>query len=176
MTKQLDFTLELFNLSNDITIAVEAVGVDVVTLGVEEVTFSNPVKDYNKFTKFLTSLVPGSEKEFKKFLIDTINEITDNVAHSIHSESFKAFIHQEAGTFIHDRYNVPITKVPHGFSVDVSTLIEEATLLTAPGVKAAKDGKTYKTYENVKFEKYIKALLTREILLRLEGCKYRVEL
>ena len=176
MTKQLDFTLELFNLSSDITIAVEAVGVDVVTLGVEEVTFSNPVKDYNKFTKFLTSLVPGSEKEFKKFLIDTINEITDNIAHSIHSESFKAFIHQEAGTFIHDRYNVPITKVPHGFSVDVSTLIEEATLLTAPCVKAAKDGKTYKTYENVKFEKYIKALLTREILLRLEGYKFRIEL
>ena len=176
MTKQLDFTLELFNLSSDITIAVEAVGVDVVTLGVEEVTFSNPIEDYNKFTKFLTSLVPGSEKEFKNFLIDIINEITDNVAHSIHSESFKAFIHQEAGTFIHDRYNVPITKVPHGFSVDVSNLIEEATLLTAPGVKAAKDGKIYKTYENVKFEKYIKALLTREILLRLEGCKYRVEL
>ena len=176
MTKQLDFTLELFNLSSDITIAVEAVGADVVTLGVEEVTFSNPIEDYNKFTKFLTSLVPGSEKEFKNFLIDIINEITDNVAHSIHSESFKAFIHQEAGTFIHDRYNVPITKVPHGFSVDVSNLIEEATLLTAPCVKAAKDGKIYKTYENVKFEKYIKALLTREILLRLEGYKFRIEL
>lgn len=176
MTKQLDFTLELFNLSNDISMAVEAVGVDVVTLGIEEVTFSDPVKDYNKFTKFLNSLVPGSEKEFKKFLIDTINEITDNVTYTIHSEGFKAFIHQEAGTFIHDRYNVPITKVPHGFSVDVSNLIEEATLLTAPGVKAAKDGKTYRTYENVKFEKYIKAILTREILLRLEGYKFRIEL
>lgn len=176
MTKQLDFNLELFNLSNDISMAVEAVGADVVTLGVEEVTFSNPIEDYNKFTKFLTSLVPGSAKEVKNFLIDIIDEITDNVTYTIHSEGFKAFMLGENKTFIHERYNVPITKVPHGYSVDVSTLIEETTLLTSPGVKAARDGKIYKIYEDIKFEKYIKALLTREILLRLEGCKYRVEL
>ena len=175
MTKQLDFTLELFNLSNDVSITIDAVGENVVTLGVEEVTFTNPIEDYNKFTKFLNSLVPGSTKDIKNFLINTIDRIVDNVSFTVYSEEFKAFLDQGAGTFTHARYNIPITAVPHGFSIDISAQIEESVLLEAPKVRAAKDGKLYEPYDNIKFEKYLKTLLTREILLRLEGYKFRIE-
>lgn len=155
MTKQLDFNLELFNVSSEISMAVDTTDKKAVF---EDVTFNNEVEAYNKFTDFLTSLVPGSAKEVKEFITTATSDIVETIRYATSPEEL------EDSAF----YNVPIKKVKNGYIVNFSLLIDEAVLLTAPKLKSI-DGKTYHVYENDDLENFLKSVLTHEILLNLQG-------
>lgn len=155
MTKQLDFNLELFNLSSEISMVVDATDKKAVF---ENVTFNNGTEAYNKFTEFLTSLVPGSAKKVKEFITTATSDIVETIRYATSPEEL------EDSAF----YNVPIKKVKNGYVVNFSLLIDEAVLLTAPKLKSL-EGETFRAYENDNLENFLKSVLTHEILLNLRG-------